>query len=140
MTLSLSKDSNGRMDPEKRDEWIRRLESGEYPQTQARLVNSQHWTDEGEKKNAYCCWGVLCEMAVEDPESGIERDPEHHEYFRDQHGNRMWAYPTAAVLEWAGIPPQVNLDGEPIEHTHVAQMNDTGFEFPQIAEWIRTNW
>lgn len=45
----------GKLRPEIKEEWLRRLRSGDYPQGRAAL----------NARGKYCCLGVLCEMAVE---------------------------------------------------------------------------
>lgn len=51
-----------------RDEWVRRLESGEYQQ-------GKSWLRTLDGK--YCCLGILCEMAVEDSIVTRELVPSH---------------------------------------------------------------
>jgi hypothetical protein len=120
---------------EVREPWTARLRSGQDEQG----TNFLH-RETGEK----CCLGVLCAQAVE---AGVIPPPILVET-RIQ-GVRAWAYGDQyersyevlprAVRVWAGLTssnPTVTFN----DHDEsLANMNDDGFEFPQIADVIDAN-
>jgi hypothetical protein len=130
------------MNQDIRKEWTRRLRSGEYKQGKQFLCRV---LDDGSKQ--YCCWGVLCDMAVEanviDAElvdGTISYDIAAANSIYDNRG-RSWTrrMPSSAVLRWARIP-HMN-DGPdsifPVEdYQHLASMNDRGVPFREIADRI----
>lgn len=131
------------MKQEIKDEWVKRLESGQYQQGQG------HLRTEDDK---YCCLGVLCEMAVE--QGVIERW--HRDY---DDGSGAWFYGEKSdshlqstvdlprpVQEWAGLELQsvwvtVDPDDAGIKHTlDVIGLNDDrSWGFKEIAEAVRTS-
>jgi hypothetical protein len=156
------------MDPDVRDELIKRLRSGDYIQGKEKLALKD---DDGQR---FCCLGVLCEMAVE---AGItqrdEREEEHWDYDTDDegiyvtkiainYGTKGLSYDSTLppeVAVWAGILSQGEAqamssiafdDGpgmgrfggrnqaRPTDHT-LAGMNDDGVPFGEIADFIEKN-
>lgn len=116
-----------RMNPEVKAEWIQRLTSGEYKQGEAALkYRPPH------EKSAYCCLGVLCEMAVE---RGIIAAPVKN--WADKYAfDDMVGVPSARVVQWAELPhenPVVLYQGA---NKSLAELNDTGVPFPEIAKLI----
>jgi hypothetical protein len=119
------------MNQEIKDRWLAKLaDPDNYPQGINRLHSST---------GKFCCWGVLCEVAVED---GFLTSWEHraagsfiYAPVDDEH-NSMSGYPNAVVLEWAEISPlEVVPDQNIVDH--LANANDNGSNFAYIANEIR---
>lgn len=135
-------------------EWVDRLRSGEYEQGQGRLRIDDR----------FCCLGVLCEIALEQGAisrtamttmlapavASVDSVPF---YFLDAPGeafDTIYAYdsavhmPTAVVYDWAGIPSGRGRGG-PADHgalsaKALADCNDRGVPFAQIADRIEAEW
>lgn len=149
------------MDAEIKAELVKRLRSGNYIQGQEKLATIG---DEGER---YCCLGVLCEIAVE--RGIIKRFDQEVECWDCDHLDHMvhkvevhydHTYDATLpdkVVEWAGME-SVDVDERPEvsrfddyegmgrferEHpdkvTSLAEMNDTGVPFIEIAQFIEDN-
>lgn len=88
------------MKQEIRDEWTRRLRSGDYEQGHGVLVRKNR---KGNKE--YCCLGVLCVMAVE---AGIvtSRFEDDHYFYGDQNEESSTHLPEV-VQKWAGISEEI---------------------------------
>lgn len=133
------------MNPEIKDRWLQKLESGEYEQTTGELRN-----DEG-----FCCLGVLCEVAVEDGiicrgDSGYLSTGPDGMYVENSTLPRE-------VVKWAGlesinptVPFELQEDdcpcGEPhdddVETTkmELSELNDSErLTFREIASYIKDN-
>lgn len=136
------------MNPEIKDRWLEKLESGEYDQTSGELRN-----DEG-----YCCLGVLCEVAVED--GVIERGEEvgyltaYAGYYSSKSDVPFIENSTLPkeVVEWAGledrnptVPFSAGCDGdcddyECMTDLELSELNDgEHLNFVEIATYIREN-
>lgn len=116
------------MNQDIREEWTRRLRSGEYEQGQALLCRVHH---DGSKR--YCCWGVLCDMAVEDGVITAELVDMTVIYgpARSRH------MPPFQVLAWAGVPYVGNGYAVPAgSFDQLAELNDQGIPFSEIADRI----
>lgn len=125
------------MNPQIKEEWIKRLRSGGIPQGTEYLA-------EGEKR---CCLGVLCDIAVEAGVAtrGIQMKhmgaysagPGHHPEIR---------LLPIKVSRWAGlssVDPAICVrshDDEDYDYEEavfsLAQANDAGYTFNQIADII----
>lgn len=64
-------------------EWLKRLRSGDYPQGVSYLRREE------EGKDRFCCWGILCEIAVES--NIVTRIPASN-FESDEDGNGIYAY------------------------------------------------
>lgn len=116
------------MKEEIRDEWARRLESGDYEQGRAAL----------RVRDEYCCLGVLCEMAVE---AGVVKR------YRDAAG--YYGYMSNDMLEpeayllprnvaaWAGLDDTNPASGSV---STLSAYNDSGTSFTEIARIIRAEF
>ncbi len=92
--------------------WCTALESGEYEQTSFTLKNG----------NAYCCLGVLCEVAKAE---GVIQTYNPYE-----------AILPVKVREWAGLATR---SGSYIGDNNLTRDNDSkGLTFPEIAAIIRS--
>jgi hypothetical protein len=121
------------MNPEIRARWVAALRSGEIPQASGILRDG----------DARCCLGVLCDLAVADgviPEAAWESREGIWLY-----GRESQTLP-ASVSQWAGIEgtfehnPVVFVEdddapGVPVtvNERSLAELNDGGWTFPQIA-------
>lgn len=141
------------MNEEIKQEWVRRLRSGEYAQGQRYLrINDK-----------YCCLGVLCDMATE---AGVVNGAPGSPLVNTVcyvNVNDPWDFNSQmlpyAVTDWAGIEsvnaknpgvsisPELKPDNDlglhPEKmpefypaHTSLAQLNDLGYSFSQIADVI----
>lgn len=107
--------------------WIEALRSGEYAQGMHVLRSPG---------DAYCCLGVLCDIAVKDgkgewydlaPDEGGE-----HWNFRDEADGFSSTGLTRKIKDWSGIG---FLDQDTLVH-----MNDgQGRSFKEIAQYIEEN-
>jgi hypothetical protein len=115
------------MNPEIRARWCAALRSGNYRQGQKMLRAG----------DSYCCLGVLCDLAVR---AGILGEPVL--LTTGDEDEQWWYYDSrcdylpGAVKEWAGLPdsnPEVRFRGE---KTWLAEINDSGCTFAEIADVI----
>lgn len=115
------------MNREIRDEWVKRLRSGEYEQGKTYLRN---------KNNKYCCLGILCEMAVEEgaAESNLTNygDRECYEY-----APHITASLPEGVQKWCGIDSDCGSYGP---YGLLTNDNDSGKSFKEIADIIEANF
>lgn len=126
------------MNPEIKTKWVAALRSGEY--RQGRNVLKQRHGDKDTPQ--YCCLGVLCEIAIAE---GVKVEVGSVE--GNAHGTEVITYdgayelPPDSVWLWAGMSdnnPSVDYSTEDDEEVSnvVAELNDDGYSFEQIAEWI----
>jgi hypothetical protein len=115
--------------------WTAALRSGTYKQGDGQLVDS---------RDRFCCLGVAANLLIqsgcklqwfEDPDSGDwefgkPNGSSSGEVLTLVEGLPRWL---RRKLEW--YPPNV---GKPVEH-HLAEMNDKGTRFKEIANWIDKN-
>ncbi len=113
------------MNPDVKAQWTAALRSGEYEQGMGYL----------NRDNKLCCLGVLCELAVK---AGVKVEvtegSDGGAPFRAYDDNS--GYPPPAVQEWARLNtpnPTVLIDGET---SALAEFNDSGKSFAQIADAI----
>lgn len=99
--------------------WIRALRSGKYNQTTGRLKRG---TDD---LAAYCCLGVLCEIAVS---KGVIQ----------VYDATFGTLPTA-VTEWAQVEEDPLLGVRRIDGQRpvASRLNDSGYTFREIANRIQ---
>jgi hypothetical protein len=105
--------------------WAAALESGEYQQTKGVLRDP----------NGFCCLGVLCNIhAQENPEiAAKESDP-------DSYLGEVEVIPYQ-VQDWAGLSSvDGSLTTSATGDIMLAEENDKGMKFPQIAKIIRKHW
>ena len=118
------------MNPGIRAQWTAALRSGEYEQGASYL----------RYKNAFCCLGVLCDLAVKD---GVLAAPDE-----DPDEEDVWVYGEAnamlpeAVQDWAGLSESpvadvvVGDDCSPFPHELTHLNDDESWTFAQIADAI----
>jgi len=97
--------------------WVEALRSGKYQQAQGQLR---------EGVNSFCCLGVACEISGLDMWKG-EAVPF---YLGD---NRMLPGP---VRDWLGLNGKLGSYGPAKQRLYLADHNDAGMPFPQIADII----
>jgi hypothetical protein len=113
---------------EVRDEWVRRLRSGEYTQGLLTLYRSS--------LNEYCCLGVLCEVARE--AGVVERSVDG--YRVDALGAWYNGVLPPAVAEWAGlddVDPVIR--GVPLVYYNDGHGDVRRHDFTEIARLIEEN-
>lgn len=120
------------MNPIIADRWIAALRSGKYKQTTGVLC----------REGAYCCLGVLCELAIED---GIPMEKiAQMAYGSTGADSEFYEFEVlpAIVRTWAGMATSVggygtDADMDIIQNTHtLAYRNDRGATFKEIADLI----
>lgn len=113
--------------PEVKTAWLAALRSGEYKQTDGQLKIANR-----DGTFSHCCLGVLCEIidasawTTDKPSSVIRH-------------NGAGSFPKRSVLEAAGMPGTsegVPLEGEDHPFWSLADMNDIGKTFAEIADEI----
>jgi hypothetical protein len=125
------------MNQEIKQEWVTALRSGDYKQGQTRL---RRRADDDMYPNGYCCLGVLCELAVQHeviPAAELSETRDYYVYDKDGPDAGNGAYLPVRVREWAELglsAPMVLLPGT--SKADLADLNDSGFTFSQIADVI----
>ena len=135
------------MNPEVKDKWIQRLESGEFAQTrgalQQRPAGLGHSTYNPE---GFCCLGVLCEIAREEGIVEVKRVNDSGRVVYGEvdsvaeNNSAKWnaSYLPEVVMHWAGMDSDSGRfrtkDGE---REILAHLNDDGATFEQIAQVIK---
>lgn len=113
-----------RMNPEAKKLWLAALRSGDYPQTRGKLHRLQA---QGDRPPGWCCYGALCDVAAKAGVPVARRFGTFTEVFD---GDRD--FPPASVTEWAGLPGENVF----IRHVSLADRNDNGMSFREIADLI----
>jgi hypothetical protein len=114
------------MNEEIKEKWIKKLESGEYPQGQGGLrIENESGRDK------FCCLGVLADIINPDG----WQTPEDPSWYS---GKRIYCYEfmnKATDFIPDNIAEEIGLDRK--NQTELAEMNDEGKNFHEIAEEIR---
>lgn len=140
------------MKTEIKTKWVEALRSGDYKQGKGRLVKD---ADEFNSTTSYCCLGVLAELAshegvvekrevscgcVSDTcsigEVGYEGD---HGSADGKHRAGSFSVLPFPVMEWAGLDladPMVRLDSDDFGERYLSGLNDSGYDFDEIAHLI----
>lgn len=142
---------SNKLRPEVKEEWVRRLRSGEYDQGTTYLKKTFKST--GVTK--YCCLGVLCEMAVERGATTEFFDPTQSSatlFGGSEGGSRTWT--PNHVVTWAFGAPQPTSNeafqwkveytwstvGEYPDETSLGALNDHNVPFDVIADLIEQQY
>ena len=84
----------------------------------------------GLRNDGFCCLGVLCEVhREENPELTWVKWSDRSDSYMG-----AWRYLPDAVVEWAGLPnsdPKADLSRPTLSY-----LNDKGYPFAKIADWI----
>jgi len=100
------------MDANLKAMWVEALRSGEYKQGNGYL----------EKNGLHCCLGVLCAI----------QDSEWKRYWQDDAMEEEALYTEK-------LPPKLSASLTPTTCRHLANMNDDGSPFAEIADYIEAN-
>jgi hypothetical protein len=107
------------MNKELKQKWIDALRSGDYPQTQNELCNSE----------GYCCLGVLCDLVDNTKWSTSDDD--------------ILQYDFGAFVDNEFPPTHWLYDVVNLPHSQavtLSTLNDEkGYDFHDIAQWITDN-
>lgn len=111
--------------------WVTALRSGEFKQARKALR-----TNEG-----YCCLGVLCELysRTHGMPWGVPRNATGYHMFGDQSGLPPQVRDWSGVKHMDGLLPAY-IEADDGNRTSLADLNDTGKSFAQIAEIIDDVW
>lgn len=126
------------MKPEIKAKWVKALRSRRFKQGDGALKIKDSISGE----IRHCCLGVLCELAIED---GLSLKTQEFE-----NGNTEWWFGKEErddflpreVMEWAGIKnnsPKVHdpESNNEVDEISLADLNDGGYSFREIAELIK---
>lgn len=108
------------MNPDLKQKWIDALRSGKYEQGQGSLRSSN---------NRFCCLGVLCDIYDDSKWKDIDGEGDCVFYFAD--GDKRGSF----LPEVIGRSTGVGADHQ----TTLANMNDHGESFTEIADYIEEN-
>lgn len=130
-----------KMNPEVKQKWIDALRSGNYEQGSEKLRTV----------NGYCCLGVLCDIYAQENNTqwkfrGNEetnfQTMDYYWYFLDE-----IEFLPESVMNWAGLGthnPSVRVYCEDSDdedqryyNDEIANVNDSGYSFSQIADIIQ---
>lgn len=118
------------------DKWVAALRSGEYQQAKEWLK-----TNDG-----FCCLGVLCDISglgtwATEPCEGVYAKHLGAVAYCDDDSMDATAL-SDKVQEWAGMfSEEGSLRDDDAAITYsLVQMNDEGWTFEEIADYIETNW
>lgn len=106
---------------ERRERWIKALESGRYRQTRGQL-REVNW-----KTASYCCLGVLCNL---EKEKGQKWDGS--EFLAGVPLDGYVNYPPDSILKKLNVSDDLS--------NTLADMNDSGKTFKDIAAFLRNKW
>ncbi len=109
------------------EEWLKALESGRYQQGCGTLRSG----------GTYCCLGVFCEL-----QSDVTFDALNMQYRQDR--DLFTAYLTEDLYKRLGLRSKTGELVQPITFNSyprrtLAEMNDNGMTFKDIAAYIRAN-
>jgi hypothetical protein len=110
-------------------QWVAALRSGDYKQGRSLLRNSD---------DAFCCLGVLCNLHAQahPEEAKLQTDLQRYYGFHDE------LPPT--VRAWSGMEKPLGARHStgltPGLDDTLADLNDTGYSFAQIADVIEQEW
>ena len=121
-------------------EWVNRLRSGDYEQGKSRLRQRLP----GEDVDRFCCWGVLCEIAIERGIAFVDSQLNGDGYIGYFYGspegeleNSVW--PTADILQWSFGYDSIIEWADGRWEGQLADLNDKGVSFGVIADIIEKN-
>lgn len=103
--------------------WVAALRSGQYAQGVGNLREG----------GAFCCLGVLCDLHSTITGKGQWDGGEYHAGCESD-----CMVPPDNVCEWAGM--QENNPDMESDYITLAEMNDAGASFAEIADKIEANW
>ena len=112
--------------------WIDALGSGEYPQAIGCLNDGK----------GFCCLGVLADLHVKEGEAAWLRYEGMYKYKTPDNMIGEASVLPYTVRQWSGLENGVGslpsfTDRNGKEYTALTQLNDDGFTFEQISDFIR---
>jgi hypothetical protein len=122
------------MDKKVKESWLKALRSGEY----------QQGTDFLHQGSSFCCLGVLCDLYAKSTASGnwtVQGDNEFYT-FKSSSDDVITCLPES-VLKWAQMPLPSPEGAPELEYEwseSLAGLNDAGFSFNQLADYIEENF
>lgn len=116
------------MNPTVKQEWLTALRSGDYPQGRFALHLGP----------GYCCLGVLCDLYRQAQGDGPETWVEQHIDDEDAILHTVFFYQACSTMISKPIMDWVGLNG--CEASSLAEQNDHGASFTQIAETIEAQY
>ena len=107
--------------------WSAALRSNKFAQMKGALANP--------KRTHHCCYGVLCELAMQ---NGVEVETRVNEHDEMVYGGNS-ALPPKEIAGWARLKTGNGiLNGVP--GGSLVGMNDAGHSFTEIADVIERRW
>lgn len=123
------------MNKEIKERWVKALRSGEYKQGYNQLYNSI--------ENSYCCLGVLCSLYKEDHPKAlgfIVGDNRLEDGFtpllEEDFKTDMLPLSVQVWAELDSINPRIITDISNVNNISLADLNDEGINFDEIANVI----
>lgn len=109
------------MDKRVKRQWLRALRSGDYEQGEGQLVTQE------DDDFLFCCLGVLQNL--------------YHLEKNQTFAPKKWKllYPDKIVLRWAKLKTGRDADESVSAIELLADMNDSGYTFKDIADYIEKN-
>lgn len=120
------------MNAKVKEAWLKALRSGEYQQGRDFL----------HRDSSFCCLGVLCDLYAKSTGNGnwvVQGDNEFYTFVSSS-GDMDTCLPES-VLSWADMPIYAP-EGAPelkASNQSLAGLNDAGFTFSQLADYIEEN-
>lgn len=113
---------------ENREKWLKALESGRYSQAEAQLRD----LDYSSGNASYCCLGVLCNQHKDKQNKWV--DGETFTVYASDGGvvDTFHEMPPASMLKKVNVPQSLA--------DTLAEMNDNGSTFKEIAAFLRKKW
>lgn len=116
------------MKPEIKAAWVAALRSGKYKQGM-KFLN---------RNGAFCCLGVLCELAKE---AGVTETTNHSAFKNIVMYSDKCSMPPTVVYQWSGLSAPVVPSPPNIKSRHnevsIAELNDEyNYTFDQLADLI----
>lgn len=115
-----------KMNTQIKQQWVTALRSGEYTQARRNLKTEQ----------GFCCLGVLCDLYAEETGTKWEvHTTEDDEPFTHYTFDNYSSYLPEFVEKWAGLA----MPNPHVGESSLAQLNDSGSTFEEIAQLIDEN-
>lgn len=121
------KEPSPKMHPRIKQLWLDALRSGEYEQGAGRLHS----------EGGFCCLGVLCDLYAK--ENGASWTQPTSDEPNDYGMNGEYVYLPKDIAQWANINQFGVIVRGDHNHIDLADMNDKGQTFVEIAEAIDEN-
>lgn len=112
-------------------EWVEALLSGKYQQGEGVLKKRDYVNN----TNAYCCLGVLVDLAIK---SGVDIEVERDEnnYNEDYFFDGCNEFLPMSVMQWAELKHDNGWFNHGVFQETLAELNDKGRSFAELADII----